>query len=211
MLVVESFLRGVFDHLSTTTSVVCCKREVDIKTMFVFCQSKSWCWNCFCQMFVNTFALYLSIPLPYIWQYLCLTFKRLLSNVWKDFFLTFDNTFIQRLTILLSNVWQYFYPTFDNTFIQRLIILLSAVWKTLKISFALKMVMLPTIFIVWSKHGRKYRSNRHRPQLKMLNCSALSFMCGRVVEYFWKLKKIYALMVSLRVALLSERGTGIWE
>lgn len=41
MLVVESFLRGVFDHLSTTTSVVCCKREVVIKTMFVFCQSKS--------------------------------------------------------------------------------------------------------------------------------------------------------------------------
>ena len=186
MLVVESFLRGVFDHLSTTTSVVCCKREVAIKTMFVFCQSKSWCWNCFCQMFVNTFAKCLSIPLPYIWQYFCLTFKRLLSNVWKDFFLTFDNTFIQRLTILLS-----------------------AVWKTLEISFALKMVVLPTIFIVWSKHGRKYRSNRHRPQLKMLNCSALSFMCGRVVEYFWKLKKIYALMVSLRVALLSERGTGI--
>ena len=41
---------------------------------------------------------------------------------------------------------------------------------------------------VWSKCGRKHRVLTNRPQSKILSHSSLRHICGRVVEFFRKLK-----------------------
>ena len=41
---------------------------------------------------------------------------------------------------------------------------------------------------VWSKCGRKHRVLTNRPQSKILSHSSLRHICGRVVDFFRKLK-----------------------
>lgn len=45
---------------------------------------------------------------------------------------------------------------------------------------------------VWSKCGRKHGARSNRPQSKILSHSSLRHICGRVVDFFRKLKFIVA-------------------
>ncbi len=48
---------------------------------------------------------------------------------------------------------------------------------------------------VWSKCGRKHGARSNRPQSKILSHSSLRHICGRVVDFFRKLKFIVAYLL----------------